>query len=124
MKLFWNLHKDNNSFWEKYHYQNSYTWITELLIKLNIEVVKDLKDIKKKDKLIVVDFKLNTASGVMSIAVALPEMNRAFSNMFDPFLLILYLSTLAVLLALRVVIEKIRSSAVPTLIVACITPLL
>jgi hypothetical protein len=60
MKLFWNLHKDNNSFWEKYHYQNSYTWITELLIKLNIEVVKDLKDIKKKDKLIVVDFKLNS----------------------------------------------------------------
>ena len=59
MKLFWNIDKNKDSFWERYHYENSFVWITELLINLKIEVVTKLENLDRHERLIIVDSKLN-----------------------------------------------------------------
>ena len=69
IKLFWNTHNEVKSSlsnqnnkdvtsdfgWGLYHKNNSDKWIYNILNKVNYNVVKDLKDLKQNDVLIIVD---------------------------------------------------------------------
>ena len=45
-QLIWNTHKNFQSFWGKYHYNASRSWIFCLLKKVKYEILEDLKHIK------------------------------------------------------------------------------
>tara|TARA_B100000795_G_C22795951_1_gene439322 strand:- start:1228 stop:2085 length:858 start_codon:yes stop_codon:yes gene_type:complete len=76
MKLFWNLDKNKDSFWERYHYENSFAWISELLINLKVEVIENIKDLKEDEGLIIVDFKLNNKQSFYF------ELSNKFSKIY------------------------------------------
>ena len=55
MKLFWNCHLHSDSFWGKYHYQNSKMWINDILRNVKFEEVDDINQVKSDEKLIIID---------------------------------------------------------------------
>ena len=58
MKLIWNTHIDNSSFWGEYHRLNSKMWIFDLLKNVKIEEINDLSSVKTNDSVIIVDSEL------------------------------------------------------------------
>tara|TARA_B100000965_G_scaffold403395_1_gene431370 strand:+ start:294 stop:1148 length:855 start_codon:yes stop_codon:yes gene_type:complete len=55
MKLFWNCHLYNDSFWGEYHYKNSKAWVDYIFGSINFEEVKDINQVKSDERLIIVD---------------------------------------------------------------------
>ncbi len=55
MKLFWNTHNYNKSFWGKYHLLNSKKWIFDILKETKFLEINDLNLANNTDSLIIVD---------------------------------------------------------------------
>ena len=66
MKLLWNTNRnlpptvtsiidERLNFWGNYHYKNSYPWILDLLSKIKIEPINNLKNLNINEDIIVVD---------------------------------------------------------------------
>ena len=49
MKLFWNTFKNKNSFWGKYHYENSSSWISEITQNVNFDIIDGFTKVTDKD---------------------------------------------------------------------------
>lgn len=70
MKLLWNTNKnlpvgsnlgeERTIFWGNYHFDNSYTWILNLLSKLEIEIINDTQNLDENESLIIVDHFIST----------------------------------------------------------------
>ena len=59
MKLFWNTHNQNKSFWGEYHLLNSKEWIFDILGEIKFEEIEDLNLSQNTDSLIVVDSEIS-----------------------------------------------------------------
>lgn len=55
MKLFWNSHLYNNSFWGEYHYKNSKMWVNDILGSTKFEEINDINLAKSEDIVLIVD---------------------------------------------------------------------
>ena len=55
MKLFWNSHLYNNSFWGEYHYKNSKMWVNDILGSTKFEEINDINIAKSEDIVLIVD---------------------------------------------------------------------
>jgi len=60
MKLFWNSHNYNKSFWGKYHQKNSKKWIFDLLSEIRFQEVENLNEVEDLDVLILVDSEIKS----------------------------------------------------------------
>ena len=49
MKLIWNSHNYNKSFWGEYHRINSKKWIFDILSKINFTEVDNLNDMDSSE---------------------------------------------------------------------------
>ena len=59
MKLFWNTHNQNKSFWGEYHLLNSKEWIFDILGEIKFKEIEDLNLAQNTDSLIVVDSEIS-----------------------------------------------------------------
>ena len=75
MKLFWNTFKNKNSFWGKYHYENSSSWISEITQNVNFDIIKDLDQVND-DEIIVVDSNISEKKNFYF------ELSNKFSKIF------------------------------------------
>ena len=55
MKLFWNTHHHNKSFWGEYHLLNSKKWIFDILSQIKFQEIEDLNLAQSTEPLIIVD---------------------------------------------------------------------
>ena len=70
MKLLWNTNKklpvasnpveDRTVFWGNYHFVNSYSWILNLLSKLEIEIINDTQNLDENESIIIVDHMISS----------------------------------------------------------------
>ena len=59
MKLFWNTHNQNKSFWGEYHLLNSKEWIFDILGEIKFEEVEDLNLAQNTDSLMIIDSEIS-----------------------------------------------------------------
>ena len=55
MKLFWNCHLYNDSFWGKYHYKNSNMWVNDIFGSVKFSEINGIDQVKPDEKLIIID---------------------------------------------------------------------